>query len=435
MIPANGILGNDYDLDGDAISVTISSIRGPFTTDAPDTGLRPERRAANQGVLAVNPDGSFSYYPSLDYVGPVTFTYQISDGVYASNVATVTIMVNGVNDPPVAHNDSYELDEDSAIKQYAPGVMHNDHDIDGDDIEAYLLSGPAVGQLTLGLDGSFEFVPPANFNGWVSFRYRAWDGSVKSEAVTVNLYVRPSNDAPIAHAGPDGVMAVNGTAQLDGRSSSDVDGDALTYEWSQVSGPSVIINNANGARANVLAPGSAGTLVFRLTVTDSSNASHSDTATIEVTAQPLAGLSIVGPNRVPANNLQSYKAQLAVGNTAAFAWTVNGAAAGSGNVLNYVFTTPGVYVFGVTASAGGDSLFESLTVTVLDDAPVANDDRYNTPEDSTLAVAASGVISNDSDINDDVLSATLAHTPTQGNVNLALNGSFTFTPALITPAS
>jgi hypothetical protein len=63
-------------------------------------------------------------------------------------------------------------------------------------------------------------------------------------------------------------------------------------------------------------------------------------------------------------------------------------------------------------------------------APVALDDRYTTTEDIPLAVAAPGVLGNDSDLNDDPLTAMLDSPPLNGTLALNLDGSFTYTPAL-----
>ena len=73
-VPAPGVLANDTDAEGDPLTAELVS--GPAS-----------------GTLVLNPDGSFTYTPGEDTVGPVTFTYRASDGIATSNVATVTITV------------------------------------------------------------------------------------------------------------------------------------------------------------------------------------------------------------------------------------------------------------------------------------------------------------------------------------------------------
>src|SRR4029079_10653175 len=61
--------------------------------------------------------------------------------------------------------------------------------------------------------------------------------------------------------------------------------------------------------------------------------------------------------------------------------------------------------------------------------PVAVDDSYSTAEDTTLNVAAPGVLANDSDVEGDVLSAVLVSSPAHGTLTLNGDGSFSYTPA------
>ena len=69
---------------------------------------------------------------------------------------------------------------------------------------------------------------------------------------------------------------------LDGLGSSDPDGDALSYAWTQTSGGTVALAGANTATPSFTAPELPGELVFRLTVTDPGDLSSSDGATVTV---------------------------------------------------------------------------------------------------------------------------------------------------------
>jgi VCBS repeat-containing protein len=81
-VGAPGVLLNDSDVDGDSLSTVLVS--GP-----------------THGTLTLNADGSFTYMPNSNYNGTDSFTYQANDGELDSNVATVTITVDPVNDAPV----------------------------------------------------------------------------------------------------------------------------------------------------------------------------------------------------------------------------------------------------------------------------------------------------------------------------------------------
>src|SRR5205823_1902862 len=80
---------------------------------------------------------------------PDAVTYKVSDGALESDVATATINVAPVNDPPVAANDAYTTAEDTPLTVQAPGVLGNDTDIDGGPLTAVLTTQPAHGTVTL----------------------------------------------------------------------------------------------------------------------------------------------------------------------------------------------------------------------------------------------------------------------------------------------
>jgi VCBS repeat-containing protein len=93
----NGVLANDFDIEGDTLTAIL--VAGP----------------ANATAFTLNADGSFTYTPTADFNGIDSFTYRANDGSNNSNIATVTIRVNSVNDAPVANNDSYTVAEDQTL--------------------------------------------------------------------------------------------------------------------------------------------------------------------------------------------------------------------------------------------------------------------------------------------------------------------------------
>ena len=69
-------------------------------------------------------------------------------------------------------------------------------------------------------------------------------------------------------------------------------------------------------------------------------------------------------------------------------------------------------------------------VGAVNHAPVAVNDSYATNEDASLTVVAAGVLSNDTDVEHDPLTAILVSGPTHGTVTLSSDGAFVYTPAL-----
>ncbi|MBE2260535.1 MAG: tandem-95 repeat protein, partial [Rhodobacteraceae bacterium] len=70
----------------------------------------------------------------------------------------------------------------------------------------------------------------------------------------------------------------------------------------------------------------------------------------------------------------------------------------------------------------------TLTITPVNDAPVAIDDAYTLNEDTPLNVLAAGVLSNDSDIDSPTLTAVVVDQPQHGTLILAPDGGFLYTP-------
>ena len=70
----------------------------------------------------------------------------------------------------------------------------------------------------------------------------------------------------------------------------------------------------------------------------------------------------------------------------------------------------------------------TITVTAVNDAPVAVEDAYATDEDVPLSIAAAGVLGNDTDVEGDPLTAVLVDGPAHGTLALDADGSFSYTP-------
>jgi hypothetical protein len=95
----------------------------------------------------------------------------------------------------------------------------------------------------------------------------------------------PSNLPPLSDAGPDQTVVPGGTVTLDGSLSSDPEGVALTFTWTQVGGPSVAVASPNSSTPSFVAPvvaPTAPTLTFQLVVSDGEFSSTIDSMTVRV---------------------------------------------------------------------------------------------------------------------------------------------------------
>jgi outer membrane autotransporter protein len=111
-----------------------------------------------------------------------------------------------------------------------------------------------------------------------------------------------SNNIPVANAGPDQILTVSpgDSITLDASSSSDPDGDSITYRWTQVSGPTVTLSGANSLSpsfSRVPAPGQTEVLTFNLIVNDGQADSSVDLVEVRLTRANAAPIANAGPDQ------------------------------------------------------------------------------------------------------------------------------------------
>lgn len=262
--PPPGVLTGDTDIEGDVLTAALDTTTG-------------------NGMLTLNSDGSFVYSPDTDFCGQDSFTYHANDGQANSNIATVTIDVACVNDPPVAANNSYSTNEDTALNEPAPGVLSGDIDIEGDTLTAVLDTTTGSGSLVLNGDGSFDYTPTADYCGPDSFTYHANDGAADSNVATVTIDVVCVNDAPVAYnddysIAEDTVLSVSAPGVLDG--DTDADGDPLTAVPGTSTTYGNLMLNADGSITYTPNPDFCGTDSFTYYANDGNV--HSNDATVEI---------------------------------------------------------------------------------------------------------------------------------------------------------
>ncbi|WP_252949809.1 Ig-like domain-containing protein [Pseudoalteromonas shioyasakiensis] len=138
----------------------------------------------SNGTLTVDAN-RFMYQPSADFSGSDSFSYSVSDGVLTSELATVTIVVNQVNDAPVATPDNFTVNAD--LNEYVVlDVLANDIDVDGDAL-TLVHALASVGSIRI-VDNKLEYLPPVGLNADVTITYQIKDAS--GEVVDVTLIVK-----------------------------------------------------------------------------------------------------------------------------------------------------------------------------------------------------------------------------------------------------
>jgi hypothetical protein len=265
------LLTNDTDADGDTLSVT--------NLTSPDNG-----------TLVDNSDGTVTYTPNPGYNGTDSFTYRASDGTDVSTVATVTITVGAVNDPPGAADDAATTNEDALV---TVDLLANDSDPDaGDTLKVTNLSTPANGSLVDNGDGTVTYTPDPDFNGTDTFTYTANDGTIDSNIATVTITVNPTNDPPVATDDATTTPADTPVTINVLSNDSDVDGDPLTVsiETQPTNGSAAV--NKDGTITYTPGSGFSGTDTFTYTANDGNGGT--DTATVTVDVKAAAATMYVG---------------------------------------------------------------------------------------------------------------------------------------------
>ncbi|WP_281561599.1 Ig-like domain-containing protein [Thalassomonas sp. RHCl1] len=441
------LLVNDIDNEQNPLSLLQLPVRPPF-----------------YGDLELSVNGTFSYHPPENFNGSDSFVYQVQDGQGGFAQAEVTLTLLPVNDAPQPLADSYNTAENQQLFVPAPGVMLNDSDIDSESLilNSSPVTAPDFGTLILNTDGSFSYNPDEDFTGEDSFRYQVSDpqGEVSTALVTIN--VAGDNTAPLAvndsYGTPANTSLVVDGSELPGllANDSDADGDSLQLQQS-------LIDNVDNGTLTIGSDGFftyipngnfVGTDSFIYAIEDGRGGTAQASVTISVGAAnspPLAVSDnyttdrntplVADGNEAPgvlANDLDGDNDTLVVQLPLIQDVTHGVLNISADGFFTYIpdddFSGIDTFVYAISDGQGGTAQASvTLAVEVINTDPVAGDDSYETPENSPLIVdgnALPGVLENDTDAENDLLRvAGIVKDVENGNLTLAEDGFFTYTPS------
>jgi VCBS repeat-containing protein len=357
------------------------------------------------------------------------------------------------NEPPVALDDAYGVAEGGTLNVPAPGVLVNDTDADLDPLTAILVSGPTnAANFTFNADGSFDYEHDGSETVTDSFTYKANDGSLDSNVATVTIIITPVNDAPVAN--DDGPYNVNEGGTINfaapGVLANDTDVDGPTMTAVLVSGPanaSVFALNANGSWTYT--HDGSETVTDSLTYQAFDGAALSNVATVSITITPVNdapvavndgpyGVAEGGTFTLPAPGVlfndtdaenDSLTAILVSGPANAANFTLNGDGSFSYEHDGSETTSDSFSYKANDGSLDSNVATVTISITGVNDAPVANDDGpYNVAEGGTFVLPPPGVLANDTDVDGPTMTAVLVSGPANALLfALNANGSFSYT--------
>lgn len=366
---------------------------------------------------------NMTYSPAANYNGSDSFTFKANDGTADSAIATVSLTVTPVNDAPVANAQSVTTVEDTA-----KAIVLTGSDVDGDSLNFAVVSGPSHGSLS-GSAPNLIYTPVANYNGSDSFTFRANDGTTNSALATVSVNITPANDAPVANA--QSVTTAEDTAKAITLTGSDIDGDTLTFII--VTQPAHGALTGSGAnRTYTPATDYNGSDSFTFKVNDGNL--DSPTVTVSITVSPANDAPVASSQSVTTLEDTAKAITLAGSDSDGDTLTYNivtqpthGALTGTAPNVTY---TPSTNYFGADSftfrvndgTTNSAPATVSITVTPVNDAPIASAQSVTTDEDTAKAITLSAT-----DADGDALTYIIVATPTKGSLS-GSGANLTYTP-------
>ncbi|GAB5378278.1 MAG: hypothetical protein AcusKO_47400 [Acuticoccus sp.] len=372
------------------------------------------------------------------FEGMISDKQVYSEVLTASQIAALAAFSTGGNNPPTAVDDAVNVLEDGSVN-FDPTL--NDSDTDGGIVAVSgIASGPANGGAVVEGDGTVTYTPDADFFGVDSFEVEVSDGQGGTATSTVSVTVDPVNDDPVA-AG-DAAQVVIGNAIIIDVLANDTDADPDTLAVIAVTdgtAGTVAINPDGTVTYTHDGVSPVGADSFTYTVSDGNGGT--DTATVDVqvldepNAPPVAAADAIvlaedgSATFQPGDNDTDDN-----GDTVVASAIASGPANGTAEVNpdGTVTYTPdadfnGADSFSVTVTDGNggfDTALTSVTVTPVNDAPVANDDAATTSQNTPVVI---NLLGNDTDDGDGLSALFISAIGAAANGSIVDNGNGTVT--------
>lgn len=156
---------------------------------------KPVSVSTDDGIVSVDGNGIIYFTPTKDFVGTAKIDVTVSDGNGGSVTGSITVVVNSVNQPPLAVDDGIQAFQDTPL--YNVDVLWNDSDLNGDDLT--LISAVANhGTVVIDSNQNLTYTPDVGFHGqdWITYTIKDPEGLTDSALVDVRV---KQNNAPSAN--------------------------------------------------------------------------------------------------------------------------------------------------------------------------------------------------------------------------------------------
>ena len=386
------------------------------------------------GHLDVNTTtGAFTFTPAANKNGSTSTWFFGTNGT-TPVYATLFITITPVNDPPACPS---PVTTSGAEDNQQTGTFACT-DVEGSPLTYALAAGAAHGTAVVNGNGSWTYDPVANYNGSDTFTYRASDGTDSSAAATVNVSVTAVNDAPACADGT--TSGAEDTEQSGALPCHDVDlTDTLTYAQVGTAGHGTAVVGSGGSWTYTPDANWSGSDSFAFRVDDGTLSSSTATMDVTVTAVDDAPVCPASATTSGAeDSRQSDTVTCTDIDGPALRYALVGAA---GHGIAAV-AQDGAWVYDPAPDYNGTDTFTlrasdgtrdsnlttvHVTVTAVNDNPVAAADTVTVVEDTPTDVT-SDILTNDTDVDGtDTLTVTGVSDATGGTADL-LAGAVTFSP-------
>lgn len=386
------------DYAGNSIKVYVDGIQQATTGFVYFAGIGTPNTNPLAAAIGANEDGSSLFYDGKMDEVRIERTARSAAWVsaqYASMVGTLT---------------------NFGAEQRNGGVLANDESLAWENAIARVTTGPAHGILVFQADGRFQYTPNANFNGVDGFAYEIISDSGMSTKGQVTLNVTAVNDAPTGsvdtYTVAEGGTLVSAPASVL-NNDSDIDGDALHAMVG--SGPShgTLTFRSDGT-FDYVHNGSETTFdSFTYYVGDTNNAT-SNLIQVRISITPVNDAPVAGPASAivaEGGTVTVDVAALASDSDSPGGLTVrliggpsNGTASihANGSIVyrhNGSETNSDAVRFQILDSQGAASAIQTLNITVtpVNDAPIAVNDSLAGTEDIPIIISEAALLVNDTD--------------------------------------